>query len=188
VIDVGGQVRSVAGSARLRDTDLGSSPLVKAAQERPSGDVWTLPEGVMVMGVAAVRSAGEVIALVGIGYEVGAPALAGIERALGVAGALIISGRLATSSTRDPAALQAFDAASALEENTTRTVGAGAEFIARVSRTGNSAAAAKAVWLRKRPLQLVGMNEQRIINWMPVVLVGITFALGFLFRKTGAQT
>jgi hypothetical protein len=183
VLDVGGKVRAVTGVPGLREVDLSSSPVVKAALERPSTDVWTLPDRAMVVGVASVRSAGQVSALLVVGFEIGEPLLGAIHRALGVAGAVVIVDRVTATSSSDGALVQAFRAASALDGEGQQLIQSGWNFVARVSRTSNSATAGKVVWLVREHHQAGRVSWLRIMVWVPVVLVGATFALVLLLAR-----
>src|SRR5205085_10250193 len=46
VVDSAGKVTAVAGAAGLREVNLGASPAVKTGFDRPTSDVWTLPDQV----------------------------------------------------------------------------------------------------------------------------------------------
>src|SRR5262249_19196093 len=135
----------------LRELDLGGSPVVKTASERPSTVVWAFPERVLVVGVAPVRNASQVTVLLAMGFEIGEPLFGNIQSSMGVAGALLIGERVVVSSTNDPAIVQAVKAAYQFEDDKERVVNSGErEFSARVSRTSDSAAAGKVVWLIPR--------------------------------------
>jgi hypothetical protein len=186
VLDASGRVKAVAGAQGLRELDLGSSSVVKTAQQRPSTVVWAFPERVLVVGVAPVHSADQVTALLVMGFEIGEAIFGAIQNAVGVAGALLIGDRVAASSTNDPAIMQAFRAARELEDDKEQIVKTDQEFVARVSRTSASAAAGKVVWLVKRHHEIGRAFTLRLMNWMPAVLVALTFALIFLLARRGA--
>jgi Double sensory domain of two-component sensor kinase len=183
VLDTAGKVRAVTGVPGLREVDLSSSPVVKAALERPSTDVWTLPDRAMVVGVAAVRSGGQVAALLVLGFEIGEPLLSAIHRALGVAGAVVIVDRVTATSSSDPALVAAFRAASAIDGEGQQLIQSGWNFVARVSRTSNSATAGKVVWLVREHHQTGRVTWLRVMVWVPVLLVGATFALVLLLAR-----
>jgi hypothetical protein len=185
LMDVNGKVRSVAGVAALRDLDLGSSPLVKTARQRPGADVWSLPDRALVVGVAPVRSADQTSALVAMGFEIGPGLLAGIQRTVGVDGALMIGEHIAASSSADPALLQAFQQAAGLSDQREEVLRGARPLVARVTRTGPSAAAAKMVWLVPYRHESERAGLLGPMTWLPAALVAATFALLFsLARRT----
>lgn len=186
VLAVGGKVRAVAGTQALHDLELGSSPLVKTARERPSAEVWSFPDRALVVAVAPVRSAETTMALLAMGFEIGPPLLEGIRRTLGVEGALLIGDHVAASSTTDAVVLQAFQAAATLPEERDAVLTGDRPWVARVTRTSPSAAAGKLVWLV--PLQHEA-ERSRVLRWMnglPVVLVALTFLVFFSLARRGA--
>jgi hypothetical protein len=188
VLDASGRVRAVAGAQGLRELDLGSSSVVKTAQQRPSTVVWAFPERVLVVGVAPVHSADQVAALLVMGFEIGEAIFGSIQNAVGVAGALLIGDRVAAASTNDPAIMQAFRAARELEDDKEQVVRTNdQQFVARVSRTSTSAAAGKVVWLVKHHHESGRAFTLQIMNWMPAILVTLTFALIFLLARRGAH-
>jgi len=58
-----------------------------------------------------------------VGAEVGAPALAGIEQALGVTGALVVADRIVARGSNDAAVGAALETARAVAEGTSARVG-----------------------------------------------------------------
>jgi len=187
VLDVNGKVRAVAGAPALRELDFGASPLVRAALNQPGADVWTLPQGALVRGVAAVRSANQPLALVAVGFEVGAAVFADIERRLGVAGALVAGGRVVTTGTSDPGLRAAFTSVGELEEGAGRVVQvAGGQMLARASHSGSSSAATRLVWLMKEPHQLAATRQAQVLTWAPAALALLAFALGLLGARSRA--
>ena len=87
VLDANGKVQAVTGAVGLREVDLSASTAVRAAFERPTSDIWTLPDQVQVIGLAPIRSGGETPALLVKGLPLAKSQLATVETALGVAGA-----------------------------------------------------------------------------------------------------
>jgi hypothetical protein len=185
VLDAGGKVRAVAGAQGLRELDLGSSPVVKTAQEKPSTVVWAFPERVLVVGVAPVRSADQVAALLVIGFEVGEQLFGAIQGAVGVAGALLIGDKVVASSDNTPPMLQAFRAAREIEGDKEQVVRADREYLARVSRTSDSAAAAKVVWMVPRHRETGRVGVLRFMNWTPVVFAALAFGLVLVLGRRG---
>lgn len=186
VLDVNGRVRAVAGAQSLRDLDLGSSPVVKTALKGVATDVWSFPDRVLVVAVGAVKSADRVAALLVVGFDVNEPFLAGIEKALGVASAVLVGDRVAASSTRDPAMLKAFPSVSGAEDRVEQVVVGEQEFAARVSRTSTAAAAGKVVWLVPHHHETGRVIGLRVMNWGPAVLVALMIVLVFSIARRGA--
>ena len=186
VMDVAGKVRAVSGVPALRDLDLGSSPLVKTARERPGADVWSLPDRALVVGVAPIRSAEQTTALLAMGFEIGPALLAGIQRTVGVDSALLIGDRVAASSTTDPGLLQAFQSAAGVPDQREELL-PGGHLIARVTRTGPSVAAAKVVWLVPYRHEMERAGYLALMTWLPVVLVAATFVLLFSLARRAAS-
>jgi hypothetical protein len=176
MLDVSGKVRAVAGAVTLRDLDLGSSPVVKLARERPSSDLWTLPDRALVVGLAPVRPAGQTMALVVLGFDVGASFLGSVQGALGADGALLVADRIAASTTTDEGKLQALRAALALEAGQEARVGGDPGYLARSSALGRSAAAAKVAWMTAAQPP----SDLRLMTWLPTGLVALTFVLLFV--------
>jgi Double sensory domain of two-component sensor kinase len=187
VLDATGKVRAVAGAQGLRELDLGSSPVVKLAQERPSTVVWAFPERVLVVGVAPVRSSDQVAALLVMGFEVGEQLFGAIQSAVGVAGALLIGDRVVASSDNTPAMMEAFRAARELEGDKEQLIRTDREYIARVNRTSDSAAAGKVVWILPRFRETGRVTLLRFINWTPAVLSALTFILVLVLGRRGAR-
>jgi hypothetical protein len=186
VLDATGKVRAVAGVQGMRELDLSASPVVKTAEKRPSTVVWAFPERVLVVGVAPVRQSDQVLALLVMGFEVGEPLFGAIQGAVGVAGALIMGDRVAASSDNSPAMMQAFRAARELEDDKDQVLHADREYVARVSRTSDSAAAAKVVWMIPRHHESGRSYFLRLMNWTPVALAALTFVLVLLFARRSA--
>jgi len=186
VMDTAGKVRAVAGVPALRDLDLGSSPLVKTARQRPGADVWSLPDRALVVGVAPVQSADQTEALLAMGFEISPALLAGIQRAVGVDGALMIGERVAASSSADPVLLQAFQRAAGLSDQREQLLPGDRPLVARVTRTGPSAAAAKMVWLVPYRHETERAGFLAPMTWLPAVLVAATFALLFSLARRAA--
>jgi hypothetical protein len=183
VLDVSGRVQAVTGVDGLRGVDLGSSPVIKSALKGASADVWTLPDQVLVMGVAPVHSGERVSALFMMGFGLGEPVLGGIHRTLGVASAVFIGDRLVASSSSEGAYTQAFRMASGTSEDRMEPAGPNREFLARVTRTGTSANAGKVVWLVPRHHQARRFMILKAATWAPAVLVGLTFLILIGLRK-----
>ncbi len=115
VLDVNGKVRAVTGVEGLRDVDLGSSTVVKAALQRPSAYIWTFPQQVLAVGVAPIRTQDQVNAFLVMGFEAAKTTLTAIHGSLGVSAAVLLGDKLVVSGTDDAAALEAMRAAAGNE-------------------------------------------------------------------------
>ena len=116
VLDGSGKVQAVTGAVGLRQVDLSASSAVKAAFQRPTSDIWTLPDQVQVIGLAPIRSGDQTPALLVKGLALANSQLATVETALGVSGAVFIGDRMASSSSATPALDEAFRSAERLAD------------------------------------------------------------------------
>jgi hypothetical protein len=147
VLDVTGKVGAVSGGDSLKKESLGQAAAVKGGLDKPTADVWSFPDRVLAVAVAPILSGNQVAALLMIGFEVGQPALADIERTLGVSGALVVADRVLARSSSDAAVAAALETARGVAEGSTRVIAGAGNFVAAASKTGEAAAAARAVWL-----------------------------------------
>jgi hypothetical protein len=187
VIDVAGKVQAVTGADGLKGVDLGASPVVKEASERAAANVWTFPDRVLVIGVAPIRSGDRAAAFFMMGYELGAETLSSIERALGVAGAVVVRERMVASSSREPGVVEAVRRAADVEEDRNRVVRSDRAYVARVTRAGTSAGAGRVVWLVPMHHQGERARRLQLLGWMPIPLVGLTFAVVALLLRRKAN-
>ena len=111
VLDSTGKPQAVSGMPALSGVDLSSSAAVRTAQDRPSVDIWTVGQQVLVVALAPVRNRREVPALLLVANELPAAALAGIAKAHRVSGALVIAEKLAARTPGDGAPEAALQAA-----------------------------------------------------------------------------
>ena len=177
VLNVAGKVQARSGADDLQQLDLGSVKAVKAALERPTAAVWTLPERVLVMAVAPIRSGAGVAALLMIGFELGSATLAAIERLDGVMGAVVIGDRVVATSSAQPAAVAGFEAARGLAEAGGVVAAPGGELLVRSVRTGESALAGRVVWALPRQMGQARLRGLPTLAWAPAVLVGMMLVL-----------
>jgi Double sensory domain of two-component sensor kinase len=183
VLDVRGKVQAVAGSDSLRGMDLGASPLIAQAMDKAVSHVWTFPEQVLVIALAPVRSAGQVVALLLVAHQLGESTLAPIERSLGVASAVLIREKIAASSSRAPAITSAAQAGLTLEEGKS-VMTADGQHLVRATATSQSAGAGRVVWVIPIHQQGARVMKLQILGWMPIVLVILALALAIsLFRR-----
>jgi hypothetical protein len=171
VLDVAGKVNAVSGLDALKKETLGQTAAVKGAMEKATADVWSFPDRVLVVALAPILSGNQVAALLMVGFDLGGPALAGIEQSLGVAGALVVADKVVARSNAEGALGAAFEAARSVADGTSGVVGA---FVARATRTSDSAAAARALWLVPRHHQAALFGPVPQVLWMPSVAVVAT--------------
>jgi hypothetical protein len=189
VLDDKGRARVVSGAGALREADLGASPAVKAAFTGASSDVWTLPEQVQVIGLAPVRSGDQAQAVLVKGLPLGEKQLASVEATLGVSGAVLIGNRIVARSSSRPELDDALRAASVLADGTATVTTAQGKFVARVSRTGHSATAARVTWLVPLHHHAARTRTLGLLVWCPAVVGGLLLLL-FLShqRRTNGGT
>jgi hypothetical protein len=176
VLDSAGKPRTTSGIPALSGVDLSSSAAVRTAQDRPSVDVWTVGQQVLVVALAPVRNRREVPALLLVANELPAAAMAGIAKAHRVSGALVIAEKLAvrTPSEAAPGALEAALAQGgpagevAVDDKTYRY---------RTSVTGDAATAAQVLWLSSNHHVVAAAGPVRSLVWMPVVMAGLLWLL-----------
>lgn len=182
VLDLDGKVRAVTGAEGLRHVDLGSTPLVKAAAEKPSAQVWTFPEHVLVVAAAPIHSGPDASALFMMGFELGATTLGSLRDMLGVDGAVLIGDRLVATSSPDPTLTAALRAAGSLDEDASHAVwadnaGKRSRYLARVTRTSASATAGKVVLIVPHHHHADQTALLRAMVWAPAFLGVLAFVL-----------
>jgi len=171
VLDVHGRVNAVSGLDALKRETLGQTAAMKAAMEKATADVWSFPDRVLVIALAPILSGNQVAALMMVGFELGGPALTAIEQASGVAGALVVADKIVARSSSDPAVGAAFETARAVADGTSQVVESGPGFLVRATRTSDSAAAARAIWLVPRHQQAALFGPVPQVLWMPALAV-----------------
>jgi hypothetical protein len=175
VVDAGGKVLAVAGAAGLREVNLGASPAVKSGFDRPTSDVWTLPDQVQVVGVAPIRSGDQTPALLVKGLALGKSQLVTVGKSLGVAGALFIADRVAASSTETQELDEALRAAGRMADGTELLSTGGRSHLVRLARTGDGATAARLAWLVPHHQQFENVRSLAFLVWCPVPLSALMF-------------
>lgn len=183
VLDVAGKVGAVSGLEALKKDSLGQTAAVKGAMEKPTADVWSFPDRVLVIAVAPVLSGNQVAALLMIGFELGGAALAAVEQTVGVAGALVVADKVVARSTTDAALVAGLGSALAVTDGQSQLIAGPRPFLARATRTSDSAAGARAVWLVPRHHQagLFGPVPQAL--WMPVLAVVAMLLLSIVWTR-----
>lgn len=170
VLDSSGKVQAVAGAAGLKEISLGASSAVKAAFERPTSDVWTLPDQVQVVGLAPIRSGEQTPALLVKGLSLGKSQLATVETALGVSGAVFIGERIAAQSAQTPQLDEAFRAAGQLADGTAQVITGDRSHVVRLARAGDGATAARIAWLVPQHHHAERTRLLLLLVWCPVAL------------------
>ncbi len=184
VLDVNGKVRAVTGVEGLRDVDLGSSAVVKAAVQRPSAYIWTFPQQVLAVGVAPIRTQEQVNAFLVMGFEAAKTPLGAIHSSLGVSAAVLLGDKVVASGTDDAAALEAMRAAGANEGDKDVVVSSGDQpFFTRVSRVNESVAAAKVVWVIPQHHQAQRIYPLKLLIWTPSLAAALILALTMVVSR-----
>ena len=190
VLDVNGKVRAVTGVEGLRDVDLGSSAVVKAAVQRPSAYIWTFPQQVLAVGVAPIRSHEQVYAFLVMGFEAAKTSLVAIRNSLGVSAAIMLGDKLVAAGTDDAGILEALKSAGAGEGDKDLIVqGGGRSFFARINRVNESVAAAKVAWAVPLQHQAERVYPLKLAIWAPSIAAGLILFLTLIVsRRDGKAT
>jgi hypothetical protein len=190
VVDAAGKVTAVAGAAGLREVNLGASPAVKTGFDRPTSDVWTLPDQVQVVGVAPIRSGDQTPALLVKGLSLGRSQLATVGSSLGVTGALFIGERVAASSADAPEIEEALRAAGRMVEGTEQVSVGGRSYLVRMARAGDGATAARLAWMVPHHHQFERARMLVFLVWCPVPLGALMFLILIVNarRRNGGTT
>ncbi|MES1171731.1 MAG: cache domain-containing protein [Bacteroidota bacterium] len=183
VLDERGKVRAVTGAEGLREMDLSSSPVIKAALERPSSSSWVLPDQVLIIGVAPIRAGPRVSALLLMGLALGKQQMSAVQHSTGVMGAIFTGDRLIASSTEGPGMADLFRTAHAIGGVDVRPVGGQPNFVVRVTSTNDSATAAKLVWVAPRHRQTQQARVLRLTTWLPAVFSLMTFGFALFLTR-----
>ncbi|HLK89163.1 MAG TPA: hypothetical protein VKZ18_04660 [Polyangia bacterium] len=177
VLDGSGKVEAVTGAAGLKEVNLGASPAVKAAFDRPTSDVWTLPDQAQVIGLAPIRSGDQAPALLVKGLPLASSQLSTVQTALGVSGAVFIGDRIAASSSHDADVNEALRGALPLAEGTAEVAGGGRSFRVKVVRAGEGAMTARIAWLIPRRHALNDAGLLALLVWCPIPLGALLLLL-----------
>ena len=183
VLDERGKVRAITGAEGLRQADLGASPVIKAALERPSTSSWVLPDKVLIIGVAPIRAGPRVSALLLMGLALGKEQLAAVQNGSGVMAAVFNGDTLIAGSADGSGAADLFRAALAGGSGDVRLVPGQPGFISRVTRTNESAMAAKLVWVAARHQQTERLRMLRNVSWLPALFALMTFGFALFLTR-----
>ena len=158
--------------------NLGASPAVKNGFDRPTSDVWTLPDQVQVVGVAPIRSGDQTPALLVKGLPLGRSQLATVGTALGVTGALFIGERVAASSADGHrSSTRRCARPGGRSTGPSRCPLAAAGYLVRVVRTGEGATAARLAWLVPVHHQFERARMLLFLVWCPIPLCALMFLM-----------
>lgn len=189
VLDGSGKVEAVTGAVGLKEVNLSASPAVKIAFDKPTSDVWTLPDQVQIIGLAPIRSGDQAPALLVKGLPLAGSQLATVQTALGVAGAVFIGDRIAASSPHGAEEEEAFRHAQRLAEGTADVTGGGRSYRVKVVRAGEGAMAARIAWLVPRGHVLADARTVSLLVWSPVPLGALLLLLVLVHpRRTNGGT
>jgi hypothetical protein len=184
VLDVNGKVRAVTGVEGLRDVDLGSSSVVKAAVQRPSAYIWTFPQQVLAVGVAPIRTQDQINAFLVMGFEAAKAPLSAIHGSLGVSAAVLLGDKLVVSGTDDAAAVEAVRGGAANEGDKEIVVNGGDQpYFTRASRVTESVAAAKVVWVIPQHHQAQRIYPLKLAIWTPSLAAALILALTMVVSR-----
>jgi hypothetical protein len=177
VLDGSGKVEAVTGAVGLRQVDLSSSAAVKAAFERPTSDIWTLPDQVQIIGIAPIRSGDQTPALLVKGLALGKSQLATVDAALGVSGAVFIGDRIAASSSQNVEIDEALRSAGRLADGSGELAIGGRGYRVKLGRAGEGATAARLAWLVPRHRAADRARPLLFLVWCPVPLGALLMLL-----------
>jgi hypothetical protein len=183
VLDASGKVQAVTGAAGLKQVDLSASTAVRAAFERPSSDIWTLPDQVQVIGLAPIRSGSETPALLVKGLPLGTGQLATVETVLGTAGAVFIGDRIAASSSASPQNDEVLRAAAHLADGIDDLTVAGRAYRVKIARAGEGATAARLAWLVPHRRAIDRARLLTLLVWGPVPIGGLLLLLALVTSR-----
>jgi len=178
LLDARGQVLAEAGAQTLREANLGVTPAFGEALAEPTTAVWTFPDRVLVVGLAAVRArAMHPAAVLVLAFEVGEAQLRAVAQALGVSGGLFVQNRLVASSSRDPELKAVLQNAVGLAEDRVHALKGPRPFLVRLSPTGASAGAARVAFMVAPGAGGAGRRGGQLLVWLPVLFLALALAL-----------
>jgi hypothetical protein len=177
VLDGSGKVQAVTGAVGLRQVDLSGSSAVKAAFQRPTSDIWTLPDQVQVIGLAPIQSGDQTPAILVKGLALAKSQLATVETALGVSGAVFIGDRMASSSSQNAALEEAFRSAGRLADGSDELTVGGRSYRVKIGRAGEGATAARLTWLVPHHHAFERARLLLLLVWCPIPLGALLLLL-----------
>lgn len=183
VLDASGKVQAVTGAVGLRQVDLSGSTAVRAAFERPTSDIWTLPDQVQVIGLAPIRSGTETPALLVKGLPLGKGQLATVEAVLGISGAVFIGDRIASASSDSAQNSEALRAAARLGDGLDDLTVGGRPYRVKIARAGEGATAARLAWLVPHRRAIDRARVLTLLVWGPVPIGGLLLLLALVTSR-----
>lgn len=183
VLDATGKVQAVTGAVGLRQVDLSGSTAVRAAFERPTSDIWTLPDQVQVIGLAPIRSGTETPALLVKGLPLGKSQLATVEAVLGISGAVFIGDRIAAASSDSAQNNDALRAAARLADGLEDLSAGGHSYRVKIARAGEGATAARLAWLVPHRRAIDRARLLTLLVWGPVPIGGLLLLLALVTSR-----
>jgi hypothetical protein len=183
VLDERGKVRAVTGADGLREMDLGSSAVIKAALEGPASNFWALPDQVLIIGVAPIRAGRRVPALLLMGLSLGKQQLSAVQEASGVVGSILVGDRIIASSSEDPRMVDIVRTANAIGGIDNQVLPGHPDFLVRMARINDSTTAAKVFWATPRHRQTQQARVLRFTIWAPAIFAAMTLGLVLLLTR-----
>ena len=177
VLDATGKVQAVTGAVGLRQVDLSASSAVKTAFQRPTSDIWTLPDQVQVIGLAPIQSGDQAPALLVKGLALAKSQLATVETALGVSGAVFIGDRIASSSSQNPALDEVFRSAGRLADGSDELAVGSRSYRVKIGRAGEGATAARLAWVVPHHRIVERARLLLLLVWCPIPLGALLLLL-----------
>jgi len=138
---------------------------------------------VLAVAVAPIKAGGRVAALLVIGLDLGDSALRIAEKSFGGAGAVFAGERMIASRSSDTALTTALQSGRLAGPGVDSLIEVGGKgFRARAIRIGDSAAAARIVWMIPRSRGNNVSPYLKVIIWSPAVVVVLLLAFFALQR------
>ncbi|HEU4580557.1 MAG TPA: cache domain-containing protein [Polyangiaceae bacterium] len=184
LLDAGGTVRAVVGAPEMDQLDLGSSSLVHDALEKPVARAGIFANHIGVLSAAPVRLDKQVRALFLMAFELDGAVLEGIERDLGVSGAVFVGDTVVASAPSNAEQQQQLRSAAELPGGTYQILGAQLASSSRIEDLATTSVG----WVVSRYRHESDASLTRALAWLPAVLVGLVLAslLGLLLSQPRA--
>lgn len=177
ILDAEGRVRAVTGADEMKKLDLGTSSLVKAAQEQPAAYMWTFTSTLRLLGAAPVQLGDQLLALFMLGFDLDSSSLADIGAALGAHGGAFVGDALVAASSQSAEVRALLTAAAGRASGTHELLHDGKSYVAKSARPRQSAGAIKLVWVVEKHHEAAQLSWARWLVWAPAVLVGLSLLL-----------
>jgi hypothetical protein len=184
LLDAGGTVRAVVGAPEMDQLDLGSSSLVQGALEKPLAQAGVFAHHIGVLSAAPVRLDKQVRAVFLMGFELDGAVLEGIERDLGVSGAVFVGDTVVASAPSNAEQQQLLRSAAELPAGSYQILDAQLASSSRIA----DLASASVGWMVPRYRHGGDASLTRALAWLPAMLVGLLLAslLGLMLSQSRA--